>query len=105
MKCLNTYHVLLKLSSQGTIIRNFYICRSCFLVDKNTVSHFELQIRHMHHARWMGKGIYALKVYLLKAQFKLTVCESKLLLIVLRLSALFVSYSGMKHHWQSELLL
>ena len=30
-----------------------------------------------HHARWMGKGIYALKIYLFKAQFKLTARESK----------------------------
>jgi len=28
-----------------------------------------------HHARWMAKGIYCLKVYLFRAQFKLTAHE------------------------------
>ena len=30
-----------------------------------------------HHARWMGRGIYALKIFLFKDQFKLTPRESR----------------------------
>jgi hypothetical protein len=33
----------------------------------------------MHHARWMGKVIYSIKVWMFQDQFKLTEKESKAL--------------------------
>ena len=47
----------------------------------------------MHHARWMAKGIYAIKIYLFRHQFKLTKKESKNILDF----ALFVSLAYVKY--------
>lgn len=46
-----------------------------------------------HHARWMAKGIYALKLYLFREQFKLTKRESK----NIKDLALFVSLVYIKY--------
>ena len=64
--------MLLKHSSQGKIIRNFYVYPSGFLVDKKAVTNFELPAQH-----FSAKAIYALKIFLFKTQFKLTARESK----------------------------
>src|SRR5688572_18699395 len=71
------YQVLLKPSSQETIITNLYVDRSGFLVDTKAVNNFELHAGPKHRARWMAKAIYAMKIFLFKTQFKLTARESK----------------------------
>ena len=46
-----------------------------------------------HHARWMAKGIYVLKIFLLRTQFKLTPSESKKVAqLALFISLVYVKY-------------
>lgn len=47
------------------------------------IPNINLKIRQpgaYHHARWMAKAIYSLKIYLFRNQFKLLVSEIKMLL-------------------------
>ena len=63
--------------SQGTIIRNFAFVVPVSCWTKKTVCHFELQV--WHKSCPVRKRIYALKIYLFKAQLKLIARATKII--------------------------
>ena len=58
-----------------------------FLGGKNTANNTMRPPGAFHHARWMAKSIYAIKIFLFRSQFKLTANELK----AMKQISLFVS--------------